>query len=238
MSGRTIADGLRWARQGTEWFLARLDALADADLSAPSGLPGWTRAHLAAHVAGNAQALSNLVHWARTGVETPMYASPRQRDEDIVAGARRPPADLRAWVRRSAAELADGFASLSQDQWERPVRTIQGRTLPASEVPWLRSREVMVHTVDLAAGMAFPDLPADFLACLVDDIVARRSTITGPALILQTSDGAHRWTVKGAGAPTPVRGSLPGLAAYLAGRPYRDVTAADGGPPPVLPPWL
>ena len=56
---------------------------------APSLCEGWTRAHVVTHIARNADALSNLVHWATTGEPTPMYASPESRDADIAEGARR-----------------------------------------------------------------------------------------------------------------------------------------------------
>ena len=49
----------------------------------PTALPGWTRKHLVAHLAGNAEALLRLLHWAGTGERTPMYTSPEQRNADI-----------------------------------------------------------------------------------------------------------------------------------------------------------
>ena len=48
---------------------------------------------------------------------------------------------------------------------------MQGRTIPATDVPWMRAKEVWVHGVDLRAGLAFDDLPADFCAALVDDVL-------------------------------------------------------------------
>ncbi|MGH3214672.1 MAG: maleylpyruvate isomerase N-terminal domain-containing protein, partial [Trebonia sp.] len=59
-------DARRWTRDGTTLLLAAA-ALDEAALGAPSALPGWTRRHLLAHVAANAGALGNLVHWAATG---------------------------------------------------------------------------------------------------------------------------------------------------------------------------
>ena len=44
----------------------------------------------------------------------------------------------------------------------------------AAETPWMRSREVMVHAVDLATGLTFADLPEDFLAALRADITVKR----------------------------------------------------------------
>ncbi|MFG1700137.1 maleylpyruvate isomerase N-terminal domain-containing protein [Nonomuraea sp. NPDC049309] len=55
----------------TDRLLATAASLSDADLAAPSLLPGWTRGHVLAHVAQNAGSCLNLLTWARTGVRTP-----------------------------------------------------------------------------------------------------------------------------------------------------------------------
>jgi maleylpyruvate isomerase len=228
---RSLEDSLGWTDQGTGRLLAALATLPDDGLDEPTTLPGWTRRHLLAHIAANAEALINLTNWARTGVPTPMYASPQQRAADIEAGSRRAAADLRAWVADSAAALGASLAGLDPGQWGQPVRTAQGRTVPAEEIPWMRAREVMVHTVDLDAGVGFADLPADFLAALADDIAAKRSAAgDGPALILNATDHDRSWTVAGTGTPSTVTSTLADLTAYLAGR------AVVGAPE--LPPWL
>jgi uncharacterized protein (TIGR03083 family) len=110
---------------------------------------------LIAHVAANADALGNLVHWAATGEPTPMYSSPADRAAGIEAGRRLPPHELVRWVRRSAAELEEKMTRLTDEQWQALVVTAQGRAVPATEVPWLRSREVCVHAADLATGLRF-----------------------------------------------------------------------------------
>src|SRR4029453_13661966 len=56
-------------------LLAPAAALDDAALSGRSLLPGWTRGHVLTHLARNADGAVNLLTWARTGVETPHYAS-------------------------------------------------------------------------------------------------------------------------------------------------------------------
>ena len=186
---RTHADALRWSREGAQLFLAALARLGDDELALPTALDGWTGKHLTAHVAANADALRNLVHWARTGEETPMYSSTEQRGADIEAGAQRPAGELRDWARSSALALDEDLSTLDDEQWGHEVRTAQGRTVPATEVPWMRAREVMVHAVDLGAGVRFDDLPLDFLAALVDDIVGKRSSDpTGPAVTLKATD--------------------------------------------------
>lgn len=234
---RSRADSLRWMAHGTATFLDALATLPDDRLDRPTALVGWTGRHLLAHVAANADALVNLAHWARTGEETPMYASPAQRDADIEAGATRPAAELRAWAVRAAETLQTRLAELDERRWNRLVRTAQGRTVPAEEIPWMRAREVMVHAVDLGAGVGFDDFPADFLAALIDDIAAKRSG-AGPALALTATDHGRTWTVPGSGDPTPVGGALAGLAAYLSGRRTDGVTGTQSRPAPELPRWL
>jgi maleylpyruvate isomerase len=230
------AASLAWMAQGTDIFRAAL--ARRADLGAPTALAGWTGKHVAAHVAANAEALLNLVRWARTGEPSPMYASAGQRDADIEEGATQPTGVLRDRVASSAAQLARGLAELTGEQWSRTVRTAQGRLVPAAEVPWMRSREVFVHAVDLGAGVTFADLPGDFLVALIGDVVAKRSGAgAGPALAVSTADGAHAWSVTGSGPPVDVRGSLADVAAYLTGRPPVRVNPG-GAAAPELPPWL
>jgi uncharacterized protein (TIGR03083 family) len=226
---------LAWMHDGTERLLTSLAALPDQALKAPTALPGWNRRYLLAHVAGNAAALRNLVYWARTGEERPMYSSPRERDAGIAAGAELPAADLRALIESSAEALTAGLDELGDGPaWEAKVITAQGLTRSASEIPWIRVREVYIHAVDLAAGTAFGDLPAEFLTALLDDVTVRRTAKGGgPAIIVAATDTGDRWDVAGTGIPVPVSAPLPDLAAWLTGRPAPALPAA-----PLLPPWL
>ena len=227
-----------WMAEGTELFAKALESLDDDAIAAPGTLPGWTGKHVVAHVAANADALGNLVQWARTGEETPMYSSPEQRGADIEAGSRRAVAELRHWVTTSEARLADALDALTPEQWSRQVRTAQGRTVPATEIPWMRSREVMVHAVDLRGAVTFTDLPAAFDAALLDDIAAKRSAgADGPHLLLSPTDDDRSWVVTGAGDTVTVRGPLAQLTAYLSGRPATGLHA-DGAAVPSLPRWL
>lgn len=229
-------DSRRWMARGGELFIAAV-AAPDFDLDAPSLLPGWSRRHVIAHVAANAEALSNLVHWAATGIETPMYASVEARLAGIEEGRKLPADQLIAWVETATEKLESGMAALTVSQWQNLVVTAQGRTVVATELPWLRSREVNVHTVDLDAGIGFDDLPADFCAALCDDIVAKRSAAPGPAVTLATTDSSHSWTLPGQGADVRVEGSVGQLAAYLSGRPSAASTP-NGAARPQLPPWI
>jgi maleylpyruvate isomerase len=86
-------------------------------------------------------------------------------------------AELGFWLRESAAGLAASTDRLTDEQWAAEVVTAQGRTVPATEIPWLRAREVCVHAVDLGLGVTFADLPDDFLDALCADVVAKRGDV-------------------------------------------------------------
>lgn len=234
---RTLDDARRWALLGTELMLKAAADLDDDGFAAPSALPGWSRAHVAAHVAANAEALSHLVHWAATGEPTPMYASPEERSAGIERGRVLAAAELTAWLRGSADALETGTAALREDQWRAQVVTAQGRPVPATEVPWLRSREVCVHAVDLANGVSFADLPADFLTALCDDVVTRRAAAPGPAVSLRAPAVGATWDLPGEGEAALVTGELYDIAAYLTGRDAGRPTA-DGTSAPTLGAWL
>lgn len=174
---RSLRDGLRWAHVGTRLLEEAVAGLSTADLGQPTALPGWSRAHVVAHLVGNARALGNLVHWAATGEETTMYGSATQRADEIEHAAVLCADQLASMLSISAGALADAMAALDPEQWTRQVLTAQGRRVPASEVPWMRAREVCVHAVDLGTGVTFADLPDDFLTALGEEIGAWRGGV-------------------------------------------------------------
>lgn len=231
----SLDDSLTWMRAGTPFFLdaARLD---EAAMSEPSLLPGWTRKHLVAHVAANAAALRNLVTWASTGVETPMYSSREQRDADIEAGAALSAEELLTWASTSAEALAAAAAELEPDDWDAIVRNGQGQPVPASVVPWLRARELYLHAADLGTGVTFADLPVDVLVAVCDGVAAQRAGDDSPAVRLVATGGEGTWDLH-TGELAEVRAPLAELAAYLTGRPHqaRLVTGEDA---PALSRWL
>jgi maleylpyruvate isomerase len=169
--------------ESTTLFLGCLDRLSDDDLAAPTALPGWTRRHVVAHVHFNALALGRLASWAATGVESRMYPSREHRNAEIEEGARLPAPELRRLVQTSAADLAAALDALSPEAWERTVVTAQGRSVPATEIPWMRAKEAGIHAVDLAAGVTFADLPPGLVTALVPEVAATRAAgPAGPAL--------------------------------------------------------
>jgi maleylpyruvate isomerase len=176
-------DARAWLDAANTLMFRAVAELDDVGFVLPSTLPNWTNAHIVAHLHYNAEAIGRLVVWARTGVETPMYVNMEQRDDDVESGALLAPDELRSMLSASTRKLMDSFDALTPAMWEHKVVTAQGRTVPASEVVWMRFREVGVHTIDLGTGLTYADLPVDAVSKLVGEIVAKRlGAGEGPAL--------------------------------------------------------
>ena len=217
-------------------LLATVDTFWDRDLTAESSLLDWSLGHLLTHIARNADALGNLLHWAHTGVETPMYQSKEQRSDDINIGALRPAAKILTDVVVSAQRLQAAAAELEPADWTHEVRTAQGRTIPAATVPWLRLREVAIHHADL--GASFDDLPPDLVRALIRDVVnSTRSKRDRPSLRIKTTDTGEVTEI-GSGPAVDVTGAQADVLAWLIGRTAGQKLTCSSDPLPALPAWL
>lgn len=111
-SNPVVATRIEWVRHGSQFFTDTLDRVPDPGFVLDSLLQGWTRAHVAGHLARNADALLNLLTWARTGHETPMYGSAADRIAGINTAAARPASEIRQDVIASNARLASALELL------------------------------------------------------------------------------------------------------------------------------
>lgn len=238
----SLSDSLDEMASCTDRLLATLDRLDDAALRVPSLLPGWTRAHVLTHVARNADGVGNLVHWARTGDETPMYAGGRPaRDAQIEAGAARHIGDIRLDLAESAERLLGAFAGFSDEAMRRHLAMGvggSGRPAVGADLPLLRVREVEIHHVDLAAGYS----PAHWTAAFVTRTLDQLEPIfaqhrESPVGTLAATDTRSTWRVASSG-PT-LSGPQSALLAWLTGRSAGDGLELDqAGPVPAAPTWV
>jgi maleylpyruvate isomerase len=146
----------------TQRLIRNAGALTDEQVAEDSLLPGWTRGHVLTHIARNADALRNLLIWARTGVETPAYASQQAREDDIEAGASRTAAELAADVSRSAEAFLITAADLPVAARLARVSILGAEDFPAALVLTRRLVEVELHYTDLGCGYRRADWPAAF----------------------------------------------------------------------------
>jgi maleylpyruvate isomerase len=234
----TVADALAWAGDGAAHLRGLMTRMGDDAFAAPSALPGWSRAHVLTHIARNADAMINLLTWARTGVPTPAYASAEARNADIDAGATRTPTEIRDDVIDSSDRLAHVVRKMPEDAWKVRVTDVQGREIPVTDVLWMRAREMWVHSVDLDVGASFADFPPPMLTALLTDVgAALEAKEDCPPLRLVAEDGI--WTIGDQAVAVTVSGTTPELAAWLLGRSRGKELRADGSCKlPTLPRWL
>ncbi|MFF5854040.1 maleylpyruvate isomerase family mycothiol-dependent enzyme [Streptomyces sp. NPDC012751] len=223
------AHDLARVREATDRLLSAVAEMDDASLAEPSRLPGWSRGHVLAHLARNADALVNVLQGR------PMYTDAEARDADIERDAPRPVEVQAADIRESAARFQ--AAGEAPADWTRTVELRNGVTDSASRVPFRRWVEVELHHVDLGAGYELEDLAAEFLERETGFLADRFSGHPDvPATRL--TDGTHAWTTGRRTDPPgiTVTGRPADLVGWLAGR--RDGAALEirGGTLPQLPP--
>ncbi len=140
-----------------------LAGLTDAEVARPSLLPGWTVGHVLAHIARNADSHTRVLQAANRGEVAEQYPHGMdQRVGEIEAGAARPAAEHVSDVADACARLEAAWAAMTPDGWAGEGHTVHG-PVPASELPFRRWREVVVHHADLGLGYSWRDWPADYV---------------------------------------------------------------------------
>jgi maleylpyruvate isomerase len=218
-------------------LLRTVDSLSGSDWSAPSVLPGWTRAHVVAHLALNAEALAGAVDGLAHELDVPVYESDQRRDEDIAELAAADPAAVRDRLFGAGQLLRDALESLDPPQWQRSISRLPGGPLWAmATVPGTRRREVEIHHADLDAGYAPANWPADFAVDLLDVVTGdHAASPESPAFGVRATDTGGTWDV---GAERPVvEGTAAELGWWLVGRGNGEGLSCDAGELPRLGPW-
>lgn len=212
-----------------------VDGLTDDDWGATTGLPGWTRAHVVAHLALNSEGLAGALGGVVAGESVPMYASQEARDGDIEELAQAAPEDLRARLLAGVTVLDDALDAVPDDAWGASIERTpgSGRAFGAAAVPGMRLREVEIHHADLGAGYSHRDWPTAF-AALVLDAMAKRGGTSDP-FTADPTDLDGTWSF-GEGGPT-VSGSAADLAWWLTGRGTGDGLTSDSGVLPGIEEW-
>jgi maleylpyruvate isomerase len=227
--------------RATEAFYAAVAELDASTVRGPSLLPGWSRAHVISHVARNADALVNLLTWAKTGVEHQAYASRSDRDADIQEGSIRTLQLLRADLDSACLRFAAAAETMPASAWEAEICLPSGDTVLAHQVPWFRLRELLFHLVDLDVGVDFDDLPEEHLEDLVDGVVGKFADHPDtPAARVEVllPDGRQRvWELNTVGTDNSpaISGTAADVLGWLTGR---HDGARLSGDTPSLPSWL
>lgn len=226
---------LELIRTADHSLVRTVDALPDAAWAEPSLLPGWTRAHVVAHLALNAEGLAGVLTGAHLGEPAPMYASPEARDCDIDDLATVAVADLRGRLMASTTSFQQAVEAMHETDWQgRFERTPGGPSFALAHVPLMRVREVEIHHADLGAGYAATDWPPAFTAVLLDSMTKRDYE---SAFTARATDLDRTWAY-GAGSGGPVvTGTAADLGWWVSGRGAGEGLTCDAGSLPRIGAW-
>lgn len=140
---------LALVRLGTAFFARKLNELPDAGLSAPSALPGKSRAQVVAGVALQARAICWQIEGDGEGAQDAWSAAYL---EDVDSCATLPPRALRHLFDHTAIHLNVVWRDLPGLAWTPPMR----------ETAETRARSIWQAALHLGNGGRPRDLPADY----------------------------------------------------------------------------
>jgi maleylpyruvate isomerase len=184
----------------------------------PSALPGWTRGHVLAHLARNADSLVNLLTGARTGTDIPQYASEQARDQGIEEGAGRPLEEQIPDLAASHQRFLAAAALMTDEDWAAEVRHRSGAVFPACDLAWKRLAEIEYHLVDLDGGYTPAEWPEEFAVTEFHKLCIKLHNTELPRVELIAEDTEDGGLI-GTGEPVlTVQGPLSALTAWLSGR--------------------
>lgn len=231
----SLAIDLDYAEAGQVHFDRTVCELGDDRLRGSSLLPGWTRAHVIAHVGFNARALTRLVDWARTDIEHAMYESADARNREIDCGAPMSSAELRRLNHVEAHALTAAWRAMPDDRWAYEVSNAQGARIPVRDTVWMRARELWLHAVDLDHVSSDSDVPAAVQRRIVQNVLDTWATRDGHRVHASVSGTGELLEPLPSPTAEPatadpratVSGSLPNLMLWATGRRHAGVSALD-----------
>lgn len=211
--------------------------LAEEDVPASSLLPGWTRGHVLAHLAGISNAMARQLEFAARGETVELYDGGQEgRTKAIEMAAGHTLTEHLADLDSALERAMRAFDSLDAGGWQVPISYRGGVVQDGGFALW---RELVIHASDLKTGLGPEAWSRPFCEHLFDFLAAR--VPDGQRFVLQPL-GLPPVTVGTGNRSIVINGMLTDIAAWLAGREpslgsLRASAAADGVDLPELLPW-
>ena len=230
-----LPDELRRAADVVTGIAAKL---TDADVTAASELPGWTRGHVLAHVAGIANAMARQLEYAARGEKIELYDGGFEgRNRAIELSAGHSAEQHRGAVTAAVGRALAAFGALDTAGWQAPITFRDGVVFDGGLALW---RELTIHATDLGTGRGPETWSRHFCEHLFEFLAAR--VPEGERFVLQPLGLPSVALGAAGGRSTVINGMLTDIAAWLAGRTptlgsLRATAAADGVELPALLPW-
>jgi maleylpyruvate isomerase len=219
----------RWLADATQRLLGHTIGISETEWHQPTALPGWTRAHLATHLARNADYLANSLTAIQAGEPEPERPSPADERRTLEEGADRSGLDLQIDLDTSAGALQRAIDAVGDGTAATVI--LHGQRCPLDRLPLARLNELEMHHYDLDPGRDLSLLDPDEAGWLLRWVIDRRQRHELPALRLV---GTSIDLEFGSGTPRiEVRGTDVELWLWLSGR--RHTAQAHGAEDLVLP---
>ena len=194
-TAQSLAGDIGRMQRESGMVMATVTSLADYELSMPSKCRGWTRAHVIAHLARGADALTNLATWAVTGQEMPAYESREKRDADIEAAATLSAAELAADLEQANARLLERFQMLKEGVQVETLPTMFSGEINPLSLPARRTTELIIHHDDLDTTWEWHEADPDAILDAIEVCVRRlQANPDSPGLQIIAGEG-ETWTV-------------------------------------------
>jgi len=194
-----------------------VDGMAESAYAEPSLLPDWTRGHVVAHLALNAEGLAAALRGLTEGRSVPMYASQEARDGDIATLGAAGPEAIRRRLLGAVTDYTQAVAAVPEEAWDVEIdRTPGKRAFKARAVVDMRHREVEIHHADLGLSYTHADWPPTFSARLIGAMT--KEGLDDP-LTVHAADLDRSWHLgpEGQGGAT-VTGTAADLGWWMTGR--------------------
>jgi maleylpyruvate isomerase len=213
----------RWEADQTSLLLGDTISLSEAQWHEPSLLPGWSRAHIATHLARNADDLGWVAVNPRAGLKR--LHSPASQLDELERGADRPSLSLQIDLDTSAGALARSWDAITD--WHRPVRILASH-YPLSMLTLIRLHEVCIHHLDLDLNASLEQIEPAAGAWLLKWVLHRMESERCSEVNVLSDTGVT--ATIGRGEPKRlVCGADAQLWAWLSGRANSDkLDGADG----------
>lgn len=227
-----IADIRRHKLEATTQLLGDTISVSDEQWQSPSRLPGWTRAHVAAHLARNADAFSQALEGLVAGGCPTLYGSASERRWVIERDSMRSGLEIQIDLDTSAGRINSRLTEMFSFAEQNPEAIDQRVMHRISLIPLARLNETVLHHVDLDIGFEIEQLQQPVAGWLLAFNLANpRITDPLPALELHSSDGFHA-ILPSAGQPHELTASTAELLGWLTGRLRPEVSDDLGLPRP------
>ena len=194
-TAQSLAGDIGRMQRESAMVMATVASLTDDELGEATKCEGWTRAHVIAHLARGADAMTNLATWAATGQETPAYASREKRDADIEAAAGLSAAELAGALEQANARLVEAFEALKDGVRVPTFPTSFSGEVNAFSLPARRTTELIVHHDDLDTTWEWHEADPEAILDAIEVCVLRlQANPQSPGLQIIAGEG-EEWVV-------------------------------------------